>query len=633
MDNAEELRAALRHASRSPQLAGEPALLALLEELTEAAIAGRDPQLPEQAGRQAARLRARLYEYREAHPLERHHIYLPRGTWRVMLRRPGYGNAVALPDAKPWVRAALAVLVAAALVGAWLGWRIWEVRQSAGLAFGSELNIHSYCVEQDGEHSADGTNIGNAKPISDPELPAYYPVTFAGGIAYWQMNREGRWQLATVRPGEAVKLHEVFTEAASPLSARANSVLASLDGAIHEVYFNGVAPVALTQPPAGMRDSHPHAIEDSQAFLFARSAAGKGTSIYYEVLSTEPQVELVEGITDFQGFASTPLFKGFYFAGTWKQQKGLFIYRFQDRAAEPAAIGGSSSRQPQFAAKAEKGVMPRLYWLNVEEKRQMWRRSSAVDSWEEVPLPKPAGGVPVFSPDGTNWAMRILDGTKGGLYLHPKGFTLALGDLSVTGSPVWSPDGKQLIFPARRTGRAALYSQALEGGSPRLLATCPGEAASPGFSSDGAWLGFLCGMNLYRLPWPLPGGINAAPVLPGVHALEFHSAWGGLVARDFAGVRFRVDLAKGRVERIAVKTFVEPYVLASAKGQFLWFDGIGNLRLGDAELANSRLLGPSAVPVTDADRSLSWSPDGKWIYLHSRAEVSRGIEAMRPPTN
>jgi Tol biopolymer transport system component len=52
----------------------------------------------------------------------------------------------------------------------------------------------------------------------------------------------------------------------------------------------------------------------------------------------------------------------------------------------------------------------------------------------------------------------------------------------------WSPDGKTLVYCARRDGNFDIYAIAVEGGEERRLTTHPGYDDGPDYSPDGKWI-------------------------------------------------------------------------------------------------------------------------------------------------
>jgi Tol biopolymer transport system component len=64
--------------------------------------------------------------------------------------------------------------------------------------------------------------------------------------------------------------------------------------------------------------------------------------------------------------------------------------------------------------------------------------------------------------------------------------------------PVWSPDGKQIAFTSWRTGDAEIFLVSVDGSSLTELTNSPGDDASPSWSPDGQQIAFLSQRSQYR---------------------------------------------------------------------------------------------------------------------------------------
>jgi len=121
--------------------------------------------------------------------------------------------------------------------------------------------------------------------------------------------------------------------------------------------------------------------------------------------------------------------------------------------------------------------------------------------------------VPVLSPDGTrlavikndqaaeNWDLWIMDVATG------KSIRMTTsGSREWADSPVWSPDGSELVYTAQRNSREAIYRKSASGEGPEeLLYRNPGLGLNlTDWSADGRFLSFaksdLGGGALYVLP-------------------------------------------------------------------------------------------------------------------------------------
>src|SRR4029077_15040900 len=88
---------------------------------------------------------------------------------------------------------------------------------------------------------------------------------------------------------------------------------------------------------------------------------------------------------------------------------------------------------------------------------------------ERINAPPRTYGPPRISPDGTRLAISILDHGNTQIWiwdlaretLRPLTFTPGMNGL-----PIWTPDGRRIVFLSDRTGVLNLYSQAADGAGP-----------------------------------------------------------------------------------------------------------------------------------------------------------------------
>ena len=105
-----------------------------------------------------------------------------------------------------------------------------------------------------------------------------------------------------------------------------------------------------------------------------------------------------------------------------------------------------------------------------------------------------ADRTPSFSPDGSRIAFFHPEtGPKGDFWTimakggQPKQLTF---DVCRGSKPVWTRDGKDLIFASERTGVSALWRVPISGGRPQLLSDATGDDGDPDISPDGRHLVF-----------------------------------------------------------------------------------------------------------------------------------------------
>ena len=110
---------------------------------------------------------------------------------------------------------------------------------------------------------------------------------------------------------------------------------------------------------------------------------------------------------------------------------------------------------------------------------------------------------PAISPDGSSIAFSY----KGEIFTVPssggQAFQLT-SDKAYDSNPVWSPDGKQVVFMSNREGSDDLYITSASGGVPRRLTTHSGNETPLAFLNDSTLLfkaSMLPGANTARAPF------------------------------------------------------------------------------------------------------------------------------------
>src|SRR5262249_43013740 len=98
-------------------------------------------------------------------------------------------------------------------------------------------------------------------------------------------------------------------------------------------------------------------------------------------------------------------------------------------------------------------------------------------------------------------------------------WTLDLGKRTVSrltfgggSSPVWSADGRSVIFTSQRNGRSELYEKPADGTSvERLLLSSNSDKSAIAVSPDGQWIAFAARGQIERGIWIQPLGGDRRP--------------------------------------------------------------------------------------------------------------------------
>ena len=168
-------------------------------------------------------------------------------------------------------------------------------------------------------------------------------------------------------------------------------------------------------------------------------------------------------------------------------------------------------------------------------------------------------------------------------------------------NPVFSPDGRWVVFCSERRGNPDLYALDLENpGPPRPLTDSDALEDAPAFSPDGKWLAFVGtrdgNADIFVMPFE-PRGPDAAAKAKNLTRHgggDFNPAW----SPDGKRIAFASDRDGYRESEI--------YVM---------------------EADGSKVKRLTFSPGWDG--SPAWSPDGKRIYFYSQRDASPGIYVMQ----
>ena len=182
-----------------------------------------------------------------------------------------------------------------------------------------------------------------------------------------------------------------------------------------------------------------------------------------------------------------------------------------------------------------------------EAKRDAAGRWSAPELVTEGPF---RDRQPVYSPDG-RWLL-FTSNRSGNLDIWRRDRTT--GELQRLTDhegddwdPALSPDGRQLLFSSNRSGRFQIWIAESDGSSPRQVTDLE-NAQNPSLSRDGAWIVFVLqdageGKNgIWKIR---PDGSAATQVIAGSYLIPEVSPDGRYVATRVAGSRRLVRIADG----------------------------------------------------------------------------------------
>jgi Tol biopolymer transport system component len=285
----------------------------------------------------------------------------------------------------------------------------------------------------------------------------------------------------------------------------------SVLGGLFRITKVGDAPEALTAAVSPLAHHSPQFLPDGRHFIFHVRGSNSERGVYVGSLDgTEPR-KLVEGET----------------AGVVTKSGHLLFVRQRTLFAQPLDMDGLKlTGQPVavadevavdtfagIAAVAASAAGPFAYRRGGTSSQQLiWYDRAGKQLGTAGQIDRAGMFNPDLSPDGGTvaisraaesnqdvWQLDVVRGIQS---------RVTLDDASDQ-VPVWSPDGRQIVFSSNRKGTFDLYRKTVASSSPEeLLMASPENKFAMGFSTDGKYLMYratMPGVNWDLLALPLDG--------------------------------------------------------------------------------------------------------------------------------
>jgi Tol biopolymer transport system component len=209
----------------------------------------------------------------------------------------------------------------------------------------------------------------------------------------------------------------------------------------------------------------------------------------------------------------------------------------------------AEGRNPNFSADGEHLVFEkgRAIWMakaDGSQQRLVYSIPHTYYGMDTHPALSPDGRAIVFflaeiGPNGDFWVISVAGG-------HPRRLT---HDTREGVTPVWTPDGRSIVFSSTRRGSRTLWRIPAQGGLPEPLTTGAGEDRDPAISPDGKTMVYSNVRNSWAILFLDPASGAQTEVLDQRTGVKFP-----MFAPDGQTIAFFAQDARGDAHIFAVRT-------------------------------------------------------------------------------
>jgi eukaryotic-like serine/threonine-protein kinase len=467
------------------------------------------------------------------------------GDGRILLEEPPSAAAPARRPWLPWAVAGIATAVAGTLAA--IHFREpppraeivrFQISAPDKLGFGP-----AFALSPDGRQlaftapAADGRTFIWVRPLNSVESKALPATEGANYLPFWSPDSRflvfatgGKLRKVDAAGGPAQVLCDAPPIVIGGSWSPAGVILfSSNSGVILKVPAGGGVATPVTKLlPQDSYHCHPSFLPDGRHFLYARISSQTVTQgMFLGSVDVKPEDQGSRRVTTAQ--------YAIYMPGAAPNSGYLLFLRDRSLMAQPFDAGRletqgeaipvadpvaqyvtrglfSASANGTLAYQSGSGASIRLTWYD--------RHGNMLDYIAE---PSPFRH-PRISPDGTRLAIRRQDLVSGNFDVWLRDLTRPGGmrftfDPAAEGMPVWSPDGKQIIFVSNRSGVDDLYLKPSNLGVGEKLVLHTSEPKGPtDWSPDGRYLIYSSedpktGSDLWLLPNPGDPSGDHTPIL------------------------------------------------------------------------------------------------------------------------